>query len=286
MIHVEIDPNSGFCFGVVRAIEKAEDYLKQGKKISSLGEMVHNAAEVKRLESMGMHTISCNDLDENQNENILIRAHGEPPSTYELLKRRGRNIVDATCPIVLKLQQKVKKTYESHPEAQIVIYGKEGHAEVIGLAGQTQQEAIILTVPEDIKKLDPKKPVFMFSQTTMPLDGFAAIKKALENYIQADVVSYDTICRKVAHRIPEVRRFAAMHDVCVFVSGKNSSNGQMLYNAAKTANPNTYFVTKASEINQDWFKNEISVGICGATSTPQWQMKEAKTTIESWFNQN
>jgi len=283
MIHVEIDPNSGFCFGVVRAIKMAEDHLAKGKNISSLGEMVHNAEEVKRLEAMGMHTITCRDLDRDKNQTVLIRAHGEPPSTYATLKDKGRHIVDATCPIVLKLQERVKKTYENHPGAHIVIYGKKGHAEVIGLAGQTNGDAFIMNNAEDVKKLNPDKPVFMFSQTTMPLEGFAEMKTALETYIEAEVISYDTICRKVAHRIPEVKRFAAMHDVCVFVSGKNSSNGKMLYNAAKKANSSTYFVSHANEIDKRWFKNEMSVGVCGATSTPQWQMEEAKTTIESWY---
>lgn len=283
MIHVEIDPNSGFCFGVVRAVEMAEEYLKKGKSLSSLGEMVHNAEEVKRLESMGMHTISCHDLDKDESDNVLIRAHGEPPLTYETVNKEGRKIVDATCPIVIKLQKSVKKTWEIYPDAQIVIYGKPGHAEVIGLSGQTNDEAIVISEPADVRKLDPDKRVFMFSQTTMPLEGFAEMKTELEKYIKAKVTTYDTICRKVAHRVPEISRFATMHDVCIFVSGKNSSNGRMLFNVARKANPNSYHVSRADEIQRKWLQDEISVGICGATSTPQWQMEEAKATIENWY---
>jgi 4-hydroxy-3-methylbut-2-enyl diphosphate reductase len=280
MIRVTIDPKSGFCFGVVRAIEMAEKYLKKGEDISSIGEMVHNAEEVHRLEDMGMKTISCADLDHEQSANVLIRAHGEPPSTYQTIKDKELNLVDATCPIVLKLQEKVRKFYLNHPESQIVIYGKEGHAEVIGLVGQTEGTAFVMSDSEDIVKLNPEKPVVMFSQTTMPLEGFYELKHELEAYINNEVTVFDTICRKVSHRVPEIHEFAGEQDVCIFVSGKNSSNGRMLYNVAKKSNPNTYFVSNADEINPDWFKDEMQVGICGATSTPQWLMEEVKKRIE------
>lgn len=283
MIHVEIDSKSGLCFGVVRAIEKAEEYLNEGKKLSSLGQMVHNAEEVGRLEKMGMKTITCNDLQNDPNENVLIRAHGEPPSTYNLIKNENKNIVDATCPIVLKLQGNVRKIYNTHPEAQVVIYGKPGHAEVIGLIGQTQGNAVVLTEPEEVQQLDAEKPVFMFSQTTMPLEGFAEMKDTLENYIEAEVTTFDTICRKVAHRVPEISEFAANHDVCIFVSGKNSSNGRMLYEVAKKANPDTHFVTRPADLKKNWFKDEINVGVCGATSTPHWLMENVKNAIERMF---
>ncbi len=283
MIHVEIDSKSGLCFGVVRAIEKAEEYLNEGKKLSSLGQMVHNAEEVGRLEKMGMKTITCNDLQNDPNENVLIRAHGEPPSTYNRIKNENKNIVDATCPIVLKLQGNVRKIYNTHPEAQVAIYGKPGHAEVIGLVGQTQGNAVVLTEPEEVQQLDAEKPVFMFSQTTMPLEGFAEMKDTLENYIEAEVTTFDTICRKVAHRVPEISEFAANHDVCIFVSGKNSSNGRMLYEVAKKANPDTHFVTRPADLKKNWFKDEINVGVCGATSTPHWLMENVKNAIERMF---
>jgi len=223
-------------------------------------------------------------LDTKQQGAVLIRAHGEPPSTYKKIAEQGLKLVDATCPIVLKLQEKVKKFYEQNPDAQIVIYGKEGHAEVIGLVGQTNGAAFVLSDPEDISKLDSEKPVVMFSQTTMPLEGFHEMKHELETYIKNDVTAFDTICRKVSHRVPEIAEFAREQDVCVFVSGKNSSNGRMLYNVAKKANPKTYFVSNADEIDSNWFTDEMHVGICGATSTPQWLMEEVKERIEGVVN--
>ena len=280
MIHVTIDPKSGFCFGVVRAIEKAEKHLGDGENLSSIGEMVHNAEEVHRLENRGMKTISCADLDKEQEGAVLIRAHGEPPSTYKKIEEKGLKLVDATCPIVLKLQERVKRFYEQNPDAQIVIYGKEGHAEVIGLVGQTNGSAFVMSEPEEIGKLDPEKRVIMFSQTTMPLEGFEEMKQELKAYINKEVKAFDTICRKVSHRVPEIHEFAREHDVCVFVSGKNSSNGRMLYNVAKKANPKTYFVSNADEVNSTWFEDEMHVGICGATSTPQWLMEKVKERIE------
>jgi 4-hydroxy-3-methylbut-2-enyl diphosphate reductase len=284
MIHVTIDPNSGFCFGVVRAIEMAEKFLNNGKGINSIGEMVHNAEEVHRLEGMGMKTISCADLDNLEQEAVLIRAHGEPPSTYEKVKEKELTLVDATCPIVLKLQEKVRKYHQAHPDAQIVIYGKEGHAEVLGLVGQTNGEAYVLSDPEQISKLDPDKSVVMFSQTTMPLEGFNEMKLELEAFIKKEVIAFDTICRKVSHRVPEITEFAREQDVCVFVSGKNSSNGRMLYNVAKKANPKTYFVSNADEVDSNWFADGMHVGICGATSTPQWLMEKVKERIEELGN--
>jgi 4-hydroxy-3-methylbut-2-enyl diphosphate reductase len=242
--------------------------------------MVHNAEEVHRLEAKGMSTISCADLDNEQQGAVLIRAHGEPPSTYQKIKEKGLSLVDATCPIVLKLQEKVKKYYLTHPDAQIVIFGKEGHAEVTGLVGQTNGEALVISDPEEISKLDPEKKVVMFSQTTMPLEGFYEMKQALVGYIKNEVTAFDTICRKVSHRVPEITEFAREQDVCVFVSGKNSSNGRMLYNVAKKANPNTYFVSNADEVELSWFTDGVHVGICGATSTPRWLMEKVKERIE------
>lgn len=283
MIHVEIDSQSGFCFGVVRAIEIAEQELKTHGCLSSLGLMVHNDEEVKRLENMGMRTIDVSQLDSDVGVRVLIRAHGEPPSTYRKVETLGKTLIDATCPIVLQLQKKVEKYYIDNPGAQIVIYGKPGHAEVIGLVGQTSGNAFVVTHEEDIEQLDPEKPLFVFSQTTMPLDGYAAIQNALREYMVASVQVFDTICRKVSNRVPLIRDFARQHDACVFVAGKKSSNGQMLYNVAREANPRTYFVSNVSEINPDWFSDGMRVGVCGATSTPMWQMEAVADFINGLF---
>lgn len=283
MIHVEIDMQSGFCFGVVRAIDMAEAQLKNNLNLSSLGQMVHNAEEVSRLENLGMKTISVSDLEKDSNDCVLVRAHGEPPETYAEISRLGKTLVDATCPIVLRLQKQVKNCYLEHPEAQIVIYGKPGHAEVIGLLGQTEGNAIVITHKEDISQLNVNAPVYMFSQTTMPLDGFAKIRKLIESHVNKPVEVFDTICRKVSNRVPLIHEFAQNYDVCIFVAGKNSSNGQMLFNVAKKANPNTYFVSTLSDIDVNWFVDEISVGICGATSTPMWQMKNVRDFIEQLY---
>ncbi|MDA3866736.1 MAG: 4-hydroxy-3-methylbut-2-enyl diphosphate reductase [Salinivirgaceae bacterium] len=283
MIDVEIDIHSGFCFGVVRAIDLAEEHLRQGHDISSLGQMVHNAEEVKRLEEMGMRTIENNAIKTDSNKYTLIRAHGEPPTTYENLRNWNKTIVDATCPIVLKLQERIKKCFGEQPETQIVIYGKPSHAEVIGLVGQTKNTAIVVSSEADVSSIDKTKPVCLFSQTTMPLDGFARIGEAIKANSSSTVEVFDTICRKVSNRVPAIREFASSKDVCVFVSGKNSSNGKMLYTVAKNANRATYRVSHPGEISKDWFADGMSVGVCGATSTPQWQMEKVKTYIERLF---
>jgi 4-hydroxy-3-methylbut-2-enyl diphosphate reductase len=251
MIDVEIDIHSGFCFGVVRAIDLAEEHLRQGHDISSLGQMVHNAEEVKRLEEMGMRTIENNAIKTDSNKYTLIRAHGEPPTTYENLRNWNKTIVDATCPI--------------------------------GLVGQTKNTAIVVSSEADVSSIDKTKPVCLFSQTTMPLDGFARIGEAIKANSSSTVEVFDTICRKVSNRVPAIREFASSKDVCVFVSGKNSSNGKMLYTVAKNANRATYRVSHPGEISKDWFADGMSVGVCGATSTPQWQMEKVKTYIERLF---
>jgi 4-hydroxy-3-methylbut-2-enyl diphosphate reductase len=283
MINVEIDSQSGFCFGVVRAIDMAEEHLRKKHDISSLGQMVHNAEEVKRLEKMGMRTIKNDAIDTDSNKYALIRAHGEPPKTYENLRNLNKTIVDATCPIVLKLQERIKKCFEKQPEKQIVIYGKPNHAEVIGLVGQTNNTAIVVSSEADVSSIDKEKPVCLFSQTTMPLDGFARIGEAIKNNADSTVEVFDTICRKVSNRVPAIREFALSKDVCVFVSGKNSSNGKMLYTIAKNANRATYWVSHPEEVSKEWFADGMSVGVCGATSTPQWQMEKVKTFIEGLF---
>lgn len=283
MIHVHIDTHSGFCFGVVRAIEIAEQQLEQHGQLSSLGHIVHNSEEVARLEQNGMATINANQLDSDSAQNVLIRAHGEPPSTYRKIEKLGKTLVDATCPIVLRLQKKVKKYYEENQHAQIVIYGKPGHAEVIGLVGQTDGRAFVVTCEADVQQLDKNKPVFMFSQTTMPIDGYAVMQDVLRNYINAPIEVFDTICRKVSNRVPLIREFAQQHDVCVFVAGKSSSNGKMLFNVARDANSKTYFVSNVAEICDEWFSDGMKVGVCGATSTPMWQMENVRRYIESLY---
>lgn len=283
MIKVKIDPNSGFCFGVVNAIQKAEEYLSKNKRLYCIGDIVHNREEINRLEKLGMETIDKSKLKNLDGYPVLIRAHGEPPSTYDNVRSNNLELVDATCPIVLKLQEKIRKLYESTPGIQIVIFGKHDHAEVIGLVGQTENTAIVVRTADDVEKLDRNKKTALFSQTTMPLTEFEYIKDKIEGYIHEELISFDTICRKVANRVPEISKFASNHDVCVFVAGRKSSNGRMLYEVCKKANPDTYFVSSSNEIEKDWFREDQSVGICGATSTPQWLMEEVKSKIESLF---
>lgn len=283
MINVEIDPNSGFCFGVINAIQKAEEYLSKSTRLYCIGDIVHNKEEINRLEKLGMETIDSNKLQNVEKFPVLIRAHGEPPSTYEKVRSNNLELVDATCPIVLKLQEKIKKLYKSTPGIQIVIFGKHDHAEVIGLAGQTNNTAIVVRTVEDVEKLDRDKKTALFSQTTMPLTEFEYIKEKIEEYLTEELISFDTICRKVANRVPEISKFASNHDICVFVAGRKSSNGLMLYEVCKKANPKTHFVSSSEEVEKDWFNEEQHVGICGATSTPQWLMEDVKTKIESLF---
>ena len=283
MIQVEIDNGSGFCFGVTTAIKNAEEELAAGKKMYCLGDIVHNGMEVERLTAMGMTTINHEQLRELHDVKVLLRAHGEPPETYELARRNNIEIIDATCPVVLQLQKRIKKQFDANPDAQIVIFGKNGHAEVLGLVGQTRSEAIVIEHFDEVSKLDFNRDIYLYSQTTKSLDEFHRIIEYIQSHISSTATfrSFDTICRQVANRMPNIARFATQHDVIIFVSGRKSSNGKVLFNECKAVNPRSYHVENASEINLDWFANAKTVGICGATSTPKWLMEECRDHILS-----
>jgi 4-hydroxy-3-methylbut-2-enyl diphosphate reductase len=283
MIQVEIDSGSGFCFGVTTAIKKAEEELAAGKKMYCLGDIVHNGMEVERLTAMGMTTINHEQLKALHDVKVLLRAHGEPPETYELAKRNNIEIIDATCPVVLQLQKRIKKQFDTNPNAQIVIFGKNGHAEVLGLVGQTRSEAIVIEHFDEVHKLDFERDIYLYSQTTKSLDEFHRIIEYIQSHIRDKAIfrSFDTICRQVANRMPNIARFATQHDVIIFVSGRKSSNGKVLYNECKAVNPNSYHVENANEISLEWFANAQTVGVCGATSTPKWLMEECRDYILS-----
>ncbi|MBQ7462719.1 MAG: 4-hydroxy-3-methylbut-2-enyl diphosphate reductase [Bacteroidaceae bacterium] len=285
---IEIDQGSGFCFGVTRAIGKAEEELSKEEKLYCLGDIVHNGKECNRLQQMGLVTINHEQMRYIHDAKVLLRAHGEPPSTYALARERGINLIDATCPVVLHLQERIKKAYEGArsrgqgAREQIVIFGKNGHAEVIGLVGQTEETAIIIESAEEAKKLDFNRDICLYSQTTMPLDEFRKIVDYVQQHInpEATFTYYDTICRQVANRMPNIRSFALKHDAVLFVCGKKSSNGRVLFNECKEANPRSYMIDTASEIDVRWLQGCESIGICGATSTPKWLMEECKERIE------
>lgn len=283
MIKVEIDKGSGFCFGVVTAIKKAEEELAKGETLYCLGDIVHNSKEVERLKEMGLITINHDEFKELHNAKVLLRAHGEPPETYAIAKENNIEIIDATCPVVLKLQQRIKQQYGMHEsvDKQIVIYGKNGHAEVLGLVGQTSGEAIVIENLEEVKKLDFNKNIRLYSQTTKSLDEFQKIVEYIKEHISPDATFefYDSICRQVANRMPHIRTFAASHDLIFFVSGKKSSNGKVLFNECCKVNPNSYLIDSPNEINPDLLQGVNSIGICGATSTPKWLMEEVQTYI-------
>ena len=290
MIRVSIDQNSGYCFGVEFAIQIAEDEMQSTERLYCLGDIVHNDKEVKRLEAKGLKIISREDLHELKDCKVLIRAHGEPPETYETALKNNIELVDASCPVVLKLQNRVKNAFDkmSENEGQIVIYGKKGHAEVIGLAGQTGGKALVITSENDLDQIDFSKPVTLFSQTTKSTEGFYKIKSLIEERIKAskgslnceDFNANDSICRQVSNREPQLSRFASQHDVILFVSGKKSSNGRALYSVCKDVNEKSYFIEDENEIDPSWFRKDDSVGICGATSTPMWLMEEVAEFIK------
>lgn len=282
---ITIDKKSGFCFGVVNAIKKAEDELVAEGTLYCLGDIVHNGAEVQRLNNRGMKTISRDEFYTMKNCKVLIRAHGEPPETYNYARANNIELIDATCPIVLNIQKRIRSSCDklSEVDGQLVIFGKPGHAEVEGLNGQTGHKAIVIQSKEDIDKIDFSRPVVLYSQTTKPLAEFKEIadiirQRTVENI---PVEIKDTVCRQVSNRAPHLEKFAADHEVIVFVSGKKSSNGAVLYAACKKINPRSFLVADASEIQQEWFAGVESVGVCGATSTPQWLMDEVATYIES-----
>lgn len=276
---IEIDEGSGFCFGVTTAIRKAEEELAKGKSLYCLGDIVHNGGEVERLKGLGLRTVEHADLDRLHDTKMLLRAHGEPPITYAKAKEQNITLIDATCPVVLNLQKRIRKAYEEG--GQIVIYGKNGHAEVVGLVGQTDGTAIVIENLEDAKRLDFSHDIRLFSQTTKSLEGFREIVGYIEQNMQdgAEFQYFDTICRRVANRIPDIRKFAAQHDVILFVCGKKSSNGKVLYNECLSMNPNTYMIDGPEEMNPEWMRGVESVGICGATSTPKWLMEECKKKL-------
>ncbi|SFE67578.1 4-hydroxy-3-methylbut-2-enyl diphosphate reductase [Thermophagus xiamenensis] len=286
-MHVEIDDKSGFCFGVIRAITKAEEELGSGRPIYSLGDIVHNDREVARLNSMGLAGIGHNTFNELQEGTVLFRAHGEPPESYATIRKNQLKLIDATCPVVLQLQKKVKRAWEEMKEkgGQVAIYGKKGHAEVRGLAGQTDYEAIIIESEEDIKRVDAERPVVLFSQTTKSPAGFKKIAEALIQQARkgVEVRIHDTICRQVSNRAPHLQKFASRHEVVIFVGGTKSSNAKSLYQACVAVNPKTYFITGPEELQAAWFDiYPASVGVCGATSTPQWLMEKVAEKIRSF----
>jgi 4-hydroxy-3-methylbut-2-enyl diphosphate reductase len=281
---IEIDQGSGFCFGVTRAIGKAEEELNKDGHLFCLGDIVHNGKECDRLQRLGLTTINHEGLKGIRKSKVLLRAHGEPPSTYLLAEKNEIEVIDATCPVVLHLQERIKKEYDADCEhkKQIVIFGKNGHAEVLGLVGQTEGTAIVIESTADLHKLDYHKDICLYSQTTKPLDEFRRIVEYIKENIapEATFTYYDTICRQVANRMPNIREFANKHDVILFVCGKKSSNGRVLFKECKDANAQSYMIDTANEINLHWLQDCNSVGICGATSTPKWLMEECKIRIE------
>jgi len=288
-MNVTIDPNSGFCFGVVYAIQMAEDELDATGKLYCLGDIVHNNMEVERLMAKGLQIINHDDLAELHDCKVLIRAHGEPPSTYELALKNNIELIDASCPVVLKLQNRVKTSFEGiHDDAQIVIYGQPGHAEVNGLVGQTDGRAIVVFEEKDLDNIDYDKPVHFFSQTTKSTIGFEKMVRDIQERIvkhkgsleDGDFITNDTLCRQVSNREPQLKRFATAYEVVVFVSGRKSSNGKALHAVCKNVNPDSYFVSSADEIEAEWFNGKQTVGIAGATSTPMWLMEQVKEKIE------
>lgn len=280
-MRVEIDEHSGFCFGVVNAIRKAEQELERGP-LYCIGDIVHNNLEVERLKQKGLRTIEHGEFAGLKDCRVLFRAHGEPPVSYEIARGNGVEVIDASCPVVLNLQKMIRKAYESTREeqGQVVIYGKQGHAEVVGLVGQTNGEALVIEREADVEHIDFSKAVLLFSQTTKSLEGFRRIADLLKERGGDKVVVYDTICRKVANRIPQLREFAGQHDVVIFVSGEKSSNGRQLFAVCREVNARTYFVQRAADVTPEMVENAASVGISGATSTPRWIMEEIKHKIE------
>lgn len=280
---VEIDKGSGFCFGVVNAISSAERELKNTDTLYCLGDIVHNSLEVERLEALGLRTIDHAEFARLEGKKVLLRAHGEPPSTYEAAERNRIQIVDATCPVVLQLQKKIHRCYQETrgSRTQIVIYGKKGHAEVNGLVGQTDGTAIVVEKADDLDRLDFSRNISLFSQTTKSLDGFRAIVAEIEKRLEAGVQfdHHDTICRQVANRLPNIQKFALAHDWVYFVAGKKSSNGRMLFEECRKANPHSQFISSEEEITEPLAKEVKCVGVCGATSTPKWLMEKIAEKI-------
>ncbi|MBC8004571.1 MAG: 4-hydroxy-3-methylbut-2-enyl diphosphate reductase [Verrucomicrobia bacterium] len=282
---VEVDQKSGFCFGVLNAIGKAEETLNTENKLYSLGHIVHNELEVNRLQEIGLITITHDEFFKLKDCKVLIRAHGEPPSTYEYARQNNITLIDATCPVVLKLQQRVKKAAEtmSNENGQVVIFGHKGHAEVNGLMGQTNNEAIIVEHSEDLQKIDPNRPVVLFSQTTKSVDEFKKLSANIQSQSQKGVIeAHDTICRQVSNRVIYLQKFAIRYEVIIFVGGQSSSNARVLFNVCKQHNGRSYFVSSPDDLQPGWFTRIETVGICGATSTPQWLMDKVAAQIRKY----
>ena len=281
MVQIEIDNGSGFCFGVTTAIKKAEEELAAGKTLYCLGDIVHNGMECERLKQLGLVTINHEEMKQLHGVKVLLRAHGEPPSTYEIARENDIEIIDATCPVVLQLQRRIKKQYDACPEAQIVIFGKPGHAEVLGLVGQTESKAIVIANVEEVKRLDFTRDIYLYSQTTKSLDEFHRIIEYIQEHISPDATfkSFDTICRQVANRMPNISAFASRHDLVLFVCGRKSSNGKVLFNECKSVNPNSHLIEGPEEIKKEWLEGVNTIGICGATSTPKWLMEQCRDAI-------
>lgn len=281
MLQIEIDNGSGFCFGVTTAIQKAEEELGKGETLYCLGDIVHNGMECERLRSMGLVTIDHDQMRQLHHVKVLLRAHGEPPETYELARNNNIEIIDATCPVVLQLQKRIKKQFEAG-DGQIVIFGKKGHAEVLGLVGQTQSKAIVIENFDEVTKLDFTRDIYLYSQTTKSLDEFHRIIEYIQGHMAAGATfkSFDTICRSVANRMPNISQFATRHDLILFVCGRKSSNGKVLFNECKRVNPNTHLIEGPEEIDPTWLDGIQTVGICGATSTPKWLMEQCRDAIQ------
>ena len=286
MLQIEIDHGSGFCFGVTTAIQKAEEELAKGNTLYCLGDIVHNGMECDRLRQMGLVTIDHSQLSQLHNVKVLLRAHGEPPETYAMARRNGIEIIDATCPVVLQLQKKIKRQYDVEKErpSSIVIFGKKGHAEVLGLVGQTQSTAIVIESFEEVKRLDFSRDIYLYSQTTKSLDEFHRIIDYIQSHISptATFRSFDTICRSVANRMPNISQFATRHDLILFVCGRKSSNGRVLYSECLRVNPNTHLIEGPDEIDPSWLDGIHTVGICGATSTPKWLMEQCRDALKDY----
>ena len=290
MAIIEIDKGSGFCFGVTTAIRKAEEELGRTGHLYCLGDIVHNTAEVDRLASQGLETITHEQLEQLHDVKVLLRAHGEPPETYETARRNRIEIIDATCPVVLKLQQRIYATHHNgdQPSPQIVIYGKRGHAEVLGLVGQTQGQATVIENIDEINKIDYSRDICLYSQTTKSVQEFRHIVEEIRRRVEPGVTfrSYDTICRSVANRIPQIREFAAQHELILFVSGAKSSNGRILFAECLAANPDSHLISSEGDIDPSWLHGKERIGICGATSTPRWLMQRVSDAVKELENKN
>lgn len=290
MKKIEIDPGAGFCFGVDEVIKTAEKHLRAGETLYGLGDMVHNAEEVKRLQGLGLKTINHQQLTKIPHGKVLIRAHGEPPLTYQTARKYGVELIDGTCPIVAGLQRKLKKTYDTmdRKKEQLVIFGKPDHPETIGLLGQVNGEALVVSSVEEVSAIDPFKKVWLFSQTTMDPESFKKVERALEKHLQTHAGDNSlfyfrsdcTICGQMKKRKPGLSAFATKYDVMLFVSGKNSSNGKMLYEFCKSLNPVTYWVSRQEDVEKEWFEDCESIGISGATSTSRAQLESVLEQIK------